>query len=59
MYCVYNGYKLYAYVCMHMYVHSATRTQGTGSFEGVMVHESSEIIFRMGTVKGVHVCACM
>ena len=40
-------------VCMHVCA------QGTDSSEDVIQHDSLEGVFRMDTVEGVHVCACM
>ena len=44
---------------MRVYVHGATRSQGANIFESVIYPDSFESVFRMDTVKGVHVCACM
>ena len=55
----YTGYELYTYACMRVYMHGATRAQGTDSFECVIHSDSFKSVFWMDTVEGVHVCACM
>ena len=44
---LYTGYALCTYACMREYVHSATRAQGTNSFESVIHRHSFECVFRI------------